>query len=182
MAFPAIYSYCRWTRVLHTVAIWCSQFVYSNFLYLFWPSNVLFPPSSPSLSSGADHAVRRRDERCHRARWDNPVAVHSGWLKGTAEHKYTHKKRKETTSTYAHTMQAGCSRLWVSHSLLFLAFIARNTNTSATDRILRPDLRVVSFDGFVVSSLFLNVHFCFAPKVSLNSSPNLNDVLSLFLF
>lgn len=41
--------------------------------------------SRPSLSSGPDHAVCGRDERCHQAHRDNPVALQSGWLKGLAK-------------------------------------------------------------------------------------------------
>lgn len=40
---------------------------------------------SLSLSSGPDHAVRWRHERCHQACWDNTVAVHACWIEGRVQ-------------------------------------------------------------------------------------------------
>lgn len=110
-----------------------ARFVYSKcwiiFLYLAFLSNFLFLFffSPLFLSSGADHAVCRRDERSHWTRWDNPVAVHSRWLKGIADHRY-----KKTTSTHTQTarrLSSALSEPFIVCWALFLAFIPRNKHT-----------------------------------------------------
>lgn len=64
----------------------CLHWVLTDHLPIFVVLTFVLFFSHPSLSSGPDHAVCRRDERCHQTRRDNPVAVHSGWLKGLAKH------------------------------------------------------------------------------------------------
>lgn len=52
--------------------------------FQFWSQIVSF---SSFLSSGADNAIRGRDEWSHWPPRDNPVALHSYWLKGKTQKK-----------------------------------------------------------------------------------------------
>lgn len=137
-------------------------------LFYIWPVCLAFPFFLLSLSSGADHAVCGRDERCHRARWDNPVAVHSGRLKGIAEHTYRKNKKKPSfsTHTHKHTLQARCH-----HCLLNIIFSFYTQKHAHKSHLLLIVLCVPTRGWCLLMVLwylhyFLKVHFSFSLKVS----------------
>lgn len=108
MTFAVIYNYCSCTRVqlpfgvhsLFTVSVESSFYICSAPIYL---SFLVFV--NPALSSGADHAVCGRDERCHWPRWDNPVAIYSCWFKGIDILKI--KSFPNPINTHTHILQTG---------------------------------------------------------------------------
>lgn len=91
-ASPLIF---RWANRPHNHAHTHILCVCMILMFLSWCSWHLVS----SLSPGPDHALRRRNERRHRARGDNPVALHSGWLQG--KHSCWCTRRKKTKNKIA---------------------------------------------------------------------------------